>query len=79
MHAYSLHVPFQLILLLFVDKDERESAKEEKAFPGTEKEPSENFSNEEQKDDNKEETQEDSAPSAEDYTSQSDDDTEGNV
>lgn len=53
MHAYTLQVSFQLILLLFVDKDERES---EKAFPGTEKEPSENFSNEEQKDDNKEET-----------------------
>ena len=56
MHAYTLQVSFQLILLLFVDKDERESEKEEKAFPGTEKEPSENFSNEEQKDDNKEET-----------------------
>ena len=89
MHSYSIHSIlgtgfFRLILLLFVDKDKRESDMEEQAFPGIEKEEqSESLSNEEQEDDDEEETDwaklEDSAPSAEDYTSQSDDDTEGNV
>ena len=89
MHSYSIHSTlgtgfFRLILLSFVDKDKRESDMEEQAFPGTEKEEqSESLSNEEQEDDDEEETDwaklEDSAPSAEDYTSQSDDDTEGNV
>ena len=75
-----------LILIFFVDKDsEKESDVEEQAFPDIEKgekeEPAESLSDQEQVDD-EEDTDwarlEDSAPSAEDYSSQSNDDTEGN-
>ena len=63
-----------------------ESDMEEQAFPGIEEgqkeEQAESSSNQEQEEDNEEETDwatlEDSAPSAEDYSSQSYDDTEGN-
>ena len=58
---------------------------EEQAFPGIEeggKEEPESSSDQEQEEDDKEDTDwarlEDNAPSAEDYSSQSDDDTEGN-
>ena len=89
MHSCSMHnilgTAF-LILIFFVDKDsEEESDMEEQAFPdieeGEKEEPAESSSDQEQEDD-EEDTDwaklEDSAPSAEDYSSQSDDDTEGN-
>ena len=92
MHSCSMHNIMGtgfLIFIFFVDKDsEKESDMEEQAFPdieeGEKEEPAESLSDQEQEEeyDDEEDTDwaklEDSAPSAEDYSSQSDDDTEGN-
>ena len=92
MHSCSMHNIMGtgfLIFIFFVDKDsEKESDMEEQAFPdieeGEKEEPAESLSDQEQEEeyDDEEDTDwaklEDSAPSAEEYSSQSDDDTEGN-
>lgn len=78
---------FSNINNFFVNKDSKEeSDMEEQAFPGMEEgeqeEQAESSSDQEHEEDDEEDTDyaqlEDSAPLAEDYTSQRDDDTEGN-
>ena len=90
MHSFLMHSIIERcfsMLTFFVNKDsEEESDMEEQAFPGMEEgeqgEQADSSSNQDWEEDDEEDTYyaqlEDSAPSAEDYSSQSDDDTEGN-
>ena len=90
MHSYLMHGIIERCFFninIFVDKDSKEESDiEEQAFPGMEEgereEQAESSSDQEQDEDEEEDMDyaqlEDSAPSAEEYSSQSDDDTEGN-
>ena len=88
MHSYLVHTIIEMFfnINIFCEMDSKEESDREQAFPGKEgerKKQAESSSHQEQEEDDEEDMDyaqlEGSAPSAEDYSSQSDDDnTEGN-